>query len=323
MAQNKKEQVFEELVKNRDRYMSGQHLAGTFNVSRTVIWNYIKELQAEGVSILTSTRKGYKIENIGSRLSSALIKEKTSDFWGNIVVAECVESTNDTARELIKNADTNIVVIANEQLAGRGRRGREFLSPKGGLYMSVAFRPNIDISFLQLITACTAVSVCEAVDAVVGTYTQIKWVNDIYLNNKKLCGILTESLISVENKDLNFLIVGIGINIEKMPETVPDEIREKTIALKDVDTEIDRNILAAEILHKLEHHFKLISNKKFIGDYRSRSCVIGKNITVIKENSQMKAKALDIDDNGALIVQYPDGLKEVLNSGEVSLLISG
>jgi BirA family biotin operon repressor/biotin-[acetyl-CoA-carboxylase] ligase len=298
-------------VRNRNTYISGQELAAKAGVSRTVIWNVVKELQAEGVRISSSTKKGYKLESVGDKFSEALIAEKTDKYWQKIVVADTVESTNDTARNLAVNDHGTIAVIAGEQTSGRGRMRREFLSPKGGLYMSVAFRPNIDVSLVQLITACTAVAVCEAIDGVTGLSTQIKWVNDIFLNGKKLCGILTESVVSMENIEMNLIVVGMGINLDTAPV-------EGSIALNEV-AKVDKNVLAAALLNSLEKNYKNISSKSFILEYQRRSCIIGKDLNVVKYNSSRPAKALEIDDDAALIVQYTDGLKEILTSGEISL----
>jgi BirA family biotin operon repressor/biotin-[acetyl-CoA-carboxylase] ligase len=302
------------LVKNRNTYISGQELAERAGVSRTVIWNVVKELQSEGIQISSSTKKGYKLENLGNKFSETLIKEKISNYWHKIVVADIVESTNNEARNLLENGKEHgtVAIIAEEQTAGRGRMGREFVSPKGGLYMSVAFRPNIDVSLLQLITACTAVAVCEAIDGVTGLSTQIKWVNDIFINGKKLCGILTESLFSMENTELNLVVVGLGINLETAPV-------EGSIALSEI-AKFDKNVLCGALLNSLEKNYKNISSKSFIQEYQRRSCIIGKDLTVVKYNSSHPAKVLAIDDDAALIVQYPDGLMEILTSGEVSLL---
>jgi BirA family biotin operon repressor/biotin-[acetyl-CoA-carboxylase] ligase len=307
--------ILEELIAHGKTYISGEELAKKMNVSRTVIWTCIKELQSDGFLISSSTRKGYRLENTGDLFSSILIREKVGAFWGKIITGVSFENTIDTARNMLK--DRNIAVITGKQLSGRGRRGRPFSSPKGGLYMSIAFHPVISLESLQLITAYTAVIVGNAIETVTGLKTQIKWVNDLYLDNKKLCGILTESVISVENKDLNTLVIGIGININKLPEDFP--FKDTSVALCDFVEDVDRNLLAAEILNNFEKGFNTIEDKSFIKAYRERSCVIGKTVTVLRPDREFTAKAIDIDDNAALIIEHKGGKRELLNSGEISL----
>lgn len=317
-----KEKILEELIKAKGGYISGQELAEKFGISRTVIWNCVNRLRNEGIKISSTTKNGYRIENYGefseTEISSCLISKylPENSFWSSIVTLSETESTNDTAREMIRDCPCPTVVIADCLTAARGRRGRAFYAPKGGLYMSCAFKPKISSDDIQLITAAAATAIADAIDNIANVITEIKWVNDIMYQGKKICGILTEAEFSVENSEWSFIVIGIGVNIAPLPK----DSGINAVSLKEISqNKIDRNVLAGQIISNLENRLKDISSRDFIGDYRKRSCVIGKTIEVIKPNETLIGEAVDIDENAALIVKYEDGRTETVNSGEISV----
>ena len=209
-------------------------------------------------------------------------------------------------------------MITEKQKGGKGRLGRPFYSPEGnGLYMSVLCRPEINVDCAPLITSFTAVAVAKAIEKLSGQDVNIKWVNDVYMNGKKICGILTEAGFDFEGGTVDYAVIGIGINV--LGTDFPEElINIATSIEKETGLKISRNDLAAEVLNNLENMSCEIKNKKYLDTYRKKSNVIGKRIKVTYGSQVFYAEALDINENAALIVKTEDGIK-TLNSGEVSI----
>ncbi len=231
-----------------------------------------------------------------------------------------IDSTNKYIKENINKNGT--VVIANEQIQGVGRNGRSFLSPAEGVYFSFLVTPNLDFADVQNITICVAVAVTNALKNIFGIDFDIKWVNDIYFNGKKLCGILSEITISKESKKIDKVIIGIGINTGE----VPKEISDIATSLCDItDKKISRNKIIAEILNQFENIY--INNIlkgdiiDIISTYKSRLFIIDKKVTVIGREENFTCVVKDINNNGELIVLKDDGTELSLNSGEISLKI--
>lgn len=228
----------------------------------------------------------------------------------NIEVFDELPSTNDYAKNSECHKDS--VIISKRQTKGKGRNGKTFMSPKGGLYMSIVICP--DTFDAGEITCKTAVAVANAIEKVSGVKCDIKWVNDIYINNKKVCGILCESVFSKSGK-LEKVIVGIGINVLK--HSFPKEVDNIATSLEQEGIKTpDQNPLAASVI---EEFFKTVENDDFMQEYKRRSIIVGKDITVIKNNSDIfTAKAVGISDDGGLIIEAL-GKREVLHYGEVSI----
>ncbi len=234
-------------------------------------------------------------------------------FKGKISFFDSIDSTNTYLKKLSPKTD-NQVVIASRQTAGRGRQGKTFFSPLGGLYMSVLFNAK-DIKHSDLATTLTALAVSKAIDSKANLNSQIKWVNDVYINGKKVCGILTEGLF--ENGKLKHIIIGIGINIHK--SEFPDDIKNiATSIYNETKKEISISVLAAEILNQLEKILASDKTETFIHEIKKRSLVLGENIIVIKTNETYPATAIDINEKGNLIISR-NGATETLISGEVSI----
>ncbi len=260
------------------------------------------------------------INNIIEREITSLINNK--QLFSNINVFETLKSTNITAKELASNgAKSGTVVIANEQTAGKGRLGRNFYSPQNsGIYMSVILRLDESIDCSLLITSGVSVAVCRAIENKYNVSPQIKWVNDVYINDKKICGILTEASINFENNKLDYIIVGIGINITT--NDFPTELKTKAGSLHESLSEdtISRNSLIAEVLNQLEIVCNDLKKKTFIQEYKNRSCVLGCDIKMINGENQEIATAIDINEFGHLIVKTLDGNIKELNTGEISII---
>ena len=236
---------------------------------------------------------------------------------------DLLESTNITAKEeAINGADEGTVIIAKTQTAGKGRLARKFFSPAGGLYMSVVLRPTIDPKGTTLITAAAAVSVCRAIKKVTGIDTGIKWVNDVFLCGKKVCGILTVGSINPSSKALDYAILGIGLNINPPKKGLHEEI--KNIATTIFDKACNDDTFAqitAEILNEFFSIYNALPSHEFLKEYRSRSIIIGTEVICDNNISTETVFVEDIDDNANLIVKTKQGNKKILNSGEVRIKI--
>lgn len=240
-----------------------------------------------------------------------------------IYVYDSLDSTNNRAKELaLSGAEHGTVVLANQQTSGKGRLGRSFFSPKNGIYLSIIVKPDFDLTKAVLITAAAAVSSAEAIHKVTGYETSIKWVNDVYVDGKKVCGILTEGVADIETGLIENIIIGIGINTSN--EDFPQELEGIAGALKG---DYSPSELAADVIMRMLDFAEDPENRSFIETYRSKSMVIGKTVTVYngiytKDPSEVPsrpARVLDIDDDGGLVVIYTDGSRETLTSGEISI----
>ena len=237
------------------------------------------------------------------------------------VLAE-TDSTNLYLKAKATNLPEGAAVIAEKQTAGRGRFTRKFHSPENcGIYMSVLLRPEIPAEDAVLITAATAVCVCEAIEQLCRKDTQIKWVNDILINSKKVCGILAESVLNPKNGTIERTVVGIGINVYEPENGFSRDIKDIAGFIENEQTENLRNRICAEIINRLLYHSRHLKERSFLADYRKRSAVIGKTVNVIGDSKTETATALEIDDNCRLLVEYPNKTRQYLNSGEISIKI--
>lgn len=250
-------------------------------------------------------------------------KEKINGFLKNkfdITVFDSLPSTNDYAKNAARsNAKEGTVIISRSQSSGKGRLGRSFFSPDAtGIYLSLVLTPDLPADSALPITACAAVCAARAVESVCGVKTEIKWVNDIYLDGKKVCGILTEGQINPENGKLSFAVLGIGINVYPPKDGFPAEISDiaGSILPYSDDAEIPNRIIA-EFLDTFICEYRNLESKSFLDEYRNRSCLLGKNVRVT--NTDTVGTAVGIDENFNLILLLPDGTALSLSSGEVSV----
>ena len=312
------------LENNKGKFISGEDLAKSLNVSRNSIWKAINSLKKEGYNISSITNKGYCLNLNNNILSSeSILKYLKTDFF-DIEVHKTINSTNTFVKELAVNGEKEgLVVISEEQTSGRGRFSRKFYSPKGtGIYMSILLRPHLHASNSYLITSSAAVAICNAIDFISNKESKIKWVNDIYLDNKKVSGVLTEASLDFESGLIDYAVLGIGINVFEPEEGFEKEI--ETIATSIFDKEIKesgdiRSKLIAKILENFLIYYKNIKNKEFLEPYKKRSFLINKEVNILYKNSTEKALVLDIDDECRLKVKLKDGTIKFLSSGEVSL----
>lgn len=316
-----KEQVLKILIDNKEKSVSGEAIADQLFCSRNAVWKAIESLRNEGYKIDAVTNKGYSLVDDGGVFSSVSVEKRLKNDC-RVIVLENVDSTNNYLKKLAENGEReNTVVIAECQSSGKGRLGRSFFSPKSGLYMSILLRPTFSAEKSLFITAAAAVAVSDAIEEISGKKTGIKWVNDVFIGNKKVCGILTEAAVDFETGGLYYAIPGIGVNIYHPADGFPPEIRD--IAGAVFDTEPDekdlKQKLAAAIINNFFDIYNNIESSDFMQKYKQKSCILGKEIFVLRNETKTKATVLDIDEKAGLVVKYENGEVETLSSGEVSI----
>lgn len=320
-----KQEILQFLKNNMGHFISGQVISEKLGVTRAAVWKYIKILKEEGYDVESSSRKGYRLLVSVDKLTGEEIYSllNTEYIGRNIIHFDTIDSTNVKAKQLAQaGAENGTIVISEGQTAGRGRLGRQWTSPKSkGIWLSVILKPDLEPINVANITLLGAAAVFKALSEF-GIRAQIKWPNDIILNGKKLCGILTE--MSCELNMINYIVMGIGINVNIQKKDFPEELLDTaTSVLVEKGEILDRKKLTAALLN----NFELLYNK-FIkyGDIQSsiklckeNSSVLGKKIKIIDKGNIRTAKAIDIKDNGVLIVEYDDGTMDEILSGEISV----
>lgn len=240
----------------------------------------------------------------------------------NIEYFPTLPSTNAYLKLRADSSDEGLIIIAENQTAGRGRFDRKFYSPKNsGIYMSILLKPKFTGFNTTLITTAAAVAVAKACEELSGKETKIKWVNDVLINGKKVCGILTEGSINPENRSVNYVVLGIGINVFTPENGFDDEIKDIAAGVFDEYRPELKKQLTARVINLFFEYYSNLTDKQFLKDYREKSAVIGKEITVIKGEQNSKAIALMIDDDCRLKIEYEDKTTELLSSGEISIKI--
>lgn len=317
-----KEHVLEILEQRRGEAVSGEELAASIKVSRASVWKAVNALRSQGYKIAGVTNRGYCLmgeNNLISRegISAHLQDEKKYQ----IHVYDTVDSTNTRAKQLAaEGCPSDTIVIANKQTAGKGRLGRNFYSPPdSGLYLSYVLRTNLRAEDAVLITTAVSVAAARAIQNLTGQEVKIKWVNDLYYKEKKICGILTEAISDFESGCIEAVVIGIGINLST--EQFPDGIRQTAGSLEIDMRQISRNMLAAAVITEVSGLEKMICNRSFLDEYRERSMVIGQRVSIVQQEGRI-VEVLDIDQNGGLIVKDAEGNREVLRSGEISIRLT-
>lgn len=310
------------LMENTGIYLSGQKIGDALQVSRNAVWKAMQQLRSEGYHIESKPSIGYRLKTKSNILTEASVSGSLR-FPCELKVFDTVDSTNNIAKELSPDK-LPVMIIANKQEAGRGRLGRSFASPAGtGLYMTIALRPHFDLSKALYITMAAAVAVCRAIEKIAGVKTRIKWVNDLFTGGKKVCGILTEAQTNFETGKIDSLIIGIGVNC--FPGSFPEELKEIAGAVSPQKNSFSRGELAAEIFNELMEVLDDLDSRSFLREYRAKCFILGKNILVhpAVNSRPVRARAIDIDENGGLVVEYMEGRRmrqiDTLTTGEVSV----
>lgn len=320
-----KDAVLQLLRAHEGAYLSGAELAKQLSLSRTAVWKAIGQLKAEGYCIDSVTNRGYRLLVRGDVLSVESVRRYLRHREITPEVYKTISSTNTVLKaRAAEGAEEGLALIAGEQTAGRGRMGRSFYSPAdSGLYMSLLLRPRIAAREATGLTACAAVAVAETIEALSGRAAQIKWVNDVLLDGRKVCGILSEASLDCESGELAYVIVGIGINAVRPAESFPEELRQIAGAVFE-RAEIPelRARLAAGVLDRLMDYAAAPNSEHCFEAYRSRSLVLGKPVKLLIPGREPEcAEALALNRDYSLQVRLPDGSERAVSSGEVSVRV--
>ena len=317
-----KDIVLRELERNRANYISGQELAERLNISRTAIWKAINSLKESGFQIESQTKLGYKLVESDDKLSDEGIRKGLRDELKDIdiVIYDEIDSTNTEAKRRLYSSDVKdfTVIVADMQKGGRGRTGKSFTSPKGsGVYFSIILHPkdSYDFSYFDLTTVKAAVAVAEGIRESTGKQAEIKWVNDLFLKGKKICGILSELDADFESRSVKSVIVGIGINVN---EPRDDSFKDLKDIAGYIGTDVIRNEILSCVLNAFYKNNYVKSDKEIIDYYKKHSLVIGRDLSFVLNGKKYSAKGVDINDKGNLIVDTGSE-RLTLSSGEVSI----
>lgn len=322
-----KDYVVSELIKSDD-YISGEALSSKLGISRAAINSAVKALRLEGYDIESSTRKGYSLKSNPDVLSvGEMLAYLPAERLDKVIVLYETDSTNKVLKDMGSDgAPEGTIVIADCQLKGRGRLGRSFLSPHGkGIYFSYLVRPKSRIDEISTITAWTAVAISNAINNVFGVKPDIKWVNDLLINKKKICGILTELSLETESGHIDNIVIGIGINVNHDPEDFPEELRDiaSSISFESKKHE-SRSKLASEMVKEMDKLVECWADGKeiYLNQYRENCINIGRDVACVNihgEGNPRSGKAIGINDDFSIRIEFEDGSVENLSSGEVSV----
>ena len=310
-----KEFILKELEKNRDQFLSGEELAQKAQVTRAAVWKAMKELKEEGYKIESKRKTGYRLllENdlISPQGISSYLKQDLKNL--KIFSYKTIDSTNEEGKRLISSTPGPFLVVSEEQTKGKGRLGRPFYSPsETGIYMTLVYPFLEDVEMALKLTTLTSVAAAKSIEKLTGLSVGIKWVNDLYLKNKKIAGILTEGITSLESGRIETVIIGIGINIRT--EDFPEDIKDSADSIHSKD--LIRNQLIAEIVNEFYHLIE--DSSDYLDYYRAHHILQGKEIYYLYRGEKKYGKVLGVSDKGELILDQ-EGKTIQISSGEVTV----
>lgn len=319
-----RERLLDLLEQQKGTYFSGEDIAERLSVSRAAVWKAVKTLRAEGYPIDAVRNRGYCLSPATDILSAQgiakYLKPACSDL--HLQVVSETNSTNTAVRErAAEGAPEGWTVVSGSQTKGKGRIGRTFFSPpETGVYLSLLLRPpHCQAQEAVKLTTMAAVAVCEAIQELSGVQAQIKWVNDIFIGDKKVCGILTEAALGLEDGFLEYAVLGVGINVYPPKDGFPAELRDIAGSVFSAPQDDGKNRMAAAFLNHFMADYANREHSDYAARYRARSLVVGQDIWVMQGGQACPAHALDVDDACRLHVRYEDGRTACLTSGEISI----
>lgn len=310
-------------LRGRQEPLSGEELSRCLGVSRAAVWKAVNALRGEGYTIVALPTKGYRLLESPDVLWAAELSDPQRLVGGQVVCLDTVDSTNDELkRRAMAGAPTGLALTAETQTGGKGRRGRSFQSlPGKGLYLSVLLRPQVPLDQVSQLTAWTAVAVCRAIEAVSGIRADVKWPNDVLVEGKKLCGILTELGVEAETGSLSYVVVGMGVNVSQLDADFGPELCPIATSLALLGVRVRRAALGRELLAELDRMNAAFpaGRADYLAEYRRRCVTLGRQVRLIRPQGETLAQALDVDDDFALQVRLDGGGEETVSSGEVSV----
>lgn len=318
-----KEEILRHL-RSADGYISGQELCNRFGVSRTAVWKAINQLKEAGYEIEAQQNKGYRLMAAPDLMTEAEIKSLMHTEWvaKEVLYFDTIDSTNTKAQELAeKGYPSGTLVVADKQESGKGRRGRSWVSPSGtGIFMTLMIKPDINPNNASMLTLVAALAVAKAITSVTGEEALIKWPNDIVVNGKKVCGILTE--MNAQFDYINHIVVGIGINVHN--ESFPEEISQmaSSLMIEAGGKRFHRAQIIAETMSYFEQYYdtflKTQDLSALVREYDELLVNRNKSVRVLDPKEPFDGKAMGITPKGELIVETWESRK-LVSSGEVSV----
>lgn len=312
------------LLRSADGYISGQELCNRFGVSRTAVWKAINQLKEAGYEIEAQQNKGYRLMAAPDLMTEAEIKSLMHTDWvaKEVLYFDTIDSTNTKAQELAeKGYPSGTLVVADKQESGKGRRGRSWVSPSGtGIFMTLMIKPDINPNNASMLTLVAALAVAKAITSVTGEEALIKWPNDIVVNSKKVCGILTE--MNAQFDYINHIVVGIGINVHN--ESFPEEISQmaSSLMIEAGGRRFHRAQIIAETMAYFEQYYdtflKTQDLSALVREYDELLVNRNKSVRVLDPKEPFDGKAMGITPKGELIVDTWESRK-LVSSGEVSV----
>lgn len=313
-------------LRETDGYVSGQEICDSFGVSRTAVWKAINSLKEEGFLIEAVPNKGYHLEETPDVLSKSEIESRLLTEWigKKLYCYEKIDSTNTECKRLaekVNESPDGTLVVTEKQVAGRGRRGRAWTAEAGThLAMSLLLRPMFQPDRASMLTLVMALSVAEGIDEICKTDTQIKWPNDIVLNKKKICGILTE--MNTELDFIHYVVIGIGINVNT--RSFPEEISDTATSIrKEMGREFSRASIIAAIMRAFEKNYALFVQTQDLSllqkNYEKKLANLNKEVRVLDPNGEYSGVAAGINTSGELLVNRENGEQSLVYAGEVSV----
>lgn len=308
-------------------HISGEEMSRALGVTRAAVWKEIEALRQAGWPIESAPRRGYRLMGPPPVLSAPYISAqlpKDNLFAGKVRVEPLVDSTNTRLKAHAHAVPTGAALLAEEQSGGRGTHGRSFQSPKGdGLYLSVLIRPGVGLDDLLTLTGWVAAAAREGVERASGAPVDIKWLNDLYLNGKKLCGILTEFTLLAESGEPDYVVIGMGVNMNQTADTF------RAQGLEDVATSlalegypVEQNHLAACLLDTLDRLHRDFPGKRqeYLARYRAHCITLGRRVSFDGEGPLLTGTVSGVDDAFALVVSGDDGKTHTVSSGTVKMI---
>jgi BirA family biotin operon repressor/biotin-[acetyl-CoA-carboxylase] ligase len=325
MSQRKKTVI--DILRDSPGFVSGEAMSAKLGISRNAVHKHVKSLRSRGYRILGISRRGYRLEEEPCRLSMGHITDRTvaSRFGSSYRYYDEIESTNVEAKSLANSgAPEGTVVIAEAQTAGRGRLGRRWTSPSGkGLLFSVLLRPALPMSEAHLLTLVAACAAAEAIESLASAPVTIKWPNDLFIGDRKVGGILLE--VAGEQDEVDWIVVGIGVNVNTEYSELPVALRRTATSLKMVGGEpVDRSELLARLLLALDRHYAdAVANgfERALSGFRERDYLLSKGVSVQTREGPVAGRAAGIDERGALLVELPQRQIRRFHSGDVTLKV--
>lgn len=317
-----REKVINMLLDNDLEFISGEEMSKSLGISRTAVWKHINALKEQGYDIESVNRKGYRLKESPNDVLSKenILHELKTDFIGkDIIHFDTIDSTNNYAKTIANDKLDGTIIISEEQLGGRGRLGKKWHSKKyDGIWMSMILKPDVSPMDAPFITLIAGASIVKALNNL-GIKASIKWPNDIIINGKKVCGILTE--LSAEIERINYIVLGIGINVKTLE--FPEDISNIATSIHKEGYDTSRVDIIRNIIFEFEkvyiEYIKNNDKSETLDICRNYSAIIGNDVYTIRNNKKEKVKCIDINKDGNLVVEDENGnIKEIM-SGEVSI----